>query len=117
MNGDALLTEMFGEDDPMELDDDYDDAGGAPSLAPDATPSTSTHDVSTPIGSTPPPPSSPNGVPAMNGGSLLGTARLVDHQASKPVVVEHASGPFLSRGPILVDRFEGPKGGGGSASS
>lgn len=99
MNGDSLLNEMFGEDDPMDLDDE--EMGGASSLAPDATPSTSTHDVATPLGSTPPPPSSPhigNGTPA--------PARL---SADKPVVLEHASGPFLARGPVLVDRFDGFK--------
>lgn len=92
INGDSLLTEMFGEDDVMDLDD-----GGAPSLAPDATPSTSTHDVGTPLGS-PPPPSSP----LANGSAASVPAR-------KPVVVDHASGPFLARGPVLVDRFEGFK--------
>ncbi len=91
INGDTLLNEMFGEDD-MDLD-------GAPSLAPDATPSTSTHDVGTPLGS-PPSGSSPHA-----NGSVSAPARMSD----KPVVVDHASGPFLSRGPVLVDRFEGFK--------
>lgn len=106
MNGDSLLTEMFGEDDPMELDDD--DVGGAPSLAPDATPSTSTHDVASPLGSTPPPHSSPhlgNGAPAF----VSAPARVSAAQPDKPVVVEQAAGPFLARGPVLVDRFEGFK--------
>ncbi|BEJ11877.1 hypothetical protein CspHIS471_0203370 [Cutaneotrichosporon sp. HIS471] len=90
INGDSLLTEMFGEDDEIDEIDD----GGAPSLAPDATPSTSTHDVSTP------PPASPH----VNGSAVL------ERQGSdKPVVVDHASGPFLARGPVLVDRFEGFK--------
>ncbi|CAK9780083.1 hypothetical protein CC85DRAFT_283658 [Cutaneotrichosporon oleaginosum] len=93
VNGDALLDEMFGEDD-MDLDE-----GGAPSLAPDATPSTSTHYVGTPLGSTPPPSS-----PHVNG-NMSAPSRVGD----KPVVVDHANGPFLSRGPVLVDRFEGFK--------